>query len=120
MLDLLAAAQNAPFSIALSVMLGIAALEAVATLMGMGLSGPLDALLPDVGVDAAVDALHTPPQAVHGRPLAGEARAWLPIRRVPNWRCWGRFPTSRTKLSFIPMRRLCREQSEPGQRGTTA
>jgi len=83
MLDLLAAAQNAPFSIALSVMLGIAALEAVATLMGMGLSGPLDALLPDVGVDAEVDALHTPPEAVLGRSFAGEALAWLQIGRVP-------------------------------------
>jgi len=81
MLDLLAAAQNAPFSIALVVMMGIAAVELVATVLGTGLSGPLDALLHDVHLD--MHALHTPTDAALHHGFFTGALAWLQVGRVP-------------------------------------
>lgn len=47
MLDLLAADENLPFGIALALMGFLALLEGVGMLLGAGLSGLLDALLPD-------------------------------------------------------------------------
>ena len=55
MMDLLLAPQNVAFSIALAVMLGIAAIEGVMTLFGAGLSGILDSLVGDFDLDADVD-----------------------------------------------------------------
>jgi hypothetical protein len=55
MIELLGAEQNLPFTVALAVMLGIALLEVVGTLMGLGFSNLLDTLLPDIDVDLDVD-----------------------------------------------------------------
>ena len=46
---------NQPFAIALALMLLIAVLEGVTTLLGMGLSGFLDSLIPEMDVDLDVD-----------------------------------------------------------------
>lgn len=54
--------QNLPFAVALALMMLIAVLEGVTTVLGMGLSGILDSLMPemdvdiDIGMDADVDA----------------------------------------------------------------
>jgi hypothetical protein len=83
MLEHFAAAQNAPFAIALVVMLGIALIEAVAMLIGTGLSGLLDGLFDhDVDVDVDLHA-HAPADALLHRDYFSEALAWLQIGRVP-------------------------------------
>lgn len=55
MLELIVAPPNAPFAIALLVMLGIAAIEGVATLFGAGLTSLLDGLVGDVDFDVDID-----------------------------------------------------------------
>lgn len=61
MLEFITASPNMAFSVALAVMLGIAALEIVTTLIGFSLSSVLDDMLPDfdapeVDLDAEMDA----------------------------------------------------------------
>ena len=59
-MDFLFAPQNLPFAVAIGVMLGIAVLEGVLTVIGLGFSSLLDNLLPDgladLDLDADVDA----------------------------------------------------------------
>jgi len=55
MIDLLSADQNAPFTIALIVMVGMAVLEVVSLLLGVGLSQAIDSMVPDIDVDIDVD-----------------------------------------------------------------
>lgn len=55
MLELLFASENMLFTVALIVVLIIGLLEGVTTLLGFGLSGLLDSLLPDVDLDVDVD-----------------------------------------------------------------
>jgi len=52
MLQLLSADQSLPFSVSLAIMFGIAFMEGVSTLLGAGLSHLIDALIPDLHVDA--------------------------------------------------------------------
>lgn len=51
MWELLTASENLAFSVSLTVMLIIAVLEGVLSVLGTGLSGTLDALLPELDVD---------------------------------------------------------------------
>lgn len=55
---MLTASHNLPFIVALGVMLGLALLEVGTTLLGAGLSGLVDGLLPDfdLGLDTDIDA----------------------------------------------------------------
>jgi hypothetical protein len=78
MLEFLAADQNLPFSVALAVMLCIALLEGIATLLGAGISGLLDNLIPDFDVDVDIDASET----VTATPLS-KLLGWLRIGQVP-------------------------------------
>ena len=55
MLDFLLASQNLPFTVSLTVMLALAVLEGITTVLGMGISGFIDGLIPDVDVDLDVD-----------------------------------------------------------------
>ena len=51
MFEFITADANMPFAIALTVMLGIALLEGVAMLLGAGLSGFIDSMMPEFDVD---------------------------------------------------------------------
>lgn len=82
MIDFVTASQNMPFSVALAVMFGIAVLEGVATLLGVGFSHLLDALLPDLDIDlhihADVDASELPAATGLSKFLS-----WLRVGQVP-------------------------------------
>lgn len=94
---------NAPFAVALAIMLALAILEAAGAIIGMALSRAVDAVLPDVlsgpdAIDLDVDAgLDTAPDLDSGVQVDGghdglsggmphtltEAIGWLRIGRVP-------------------------------------
>ena len=70
------AAENLPFSVALMVMLGMALLEGVGLLLGAGLSGLVDALLPDIEVDVDLHDVQTPG-------ALSQFLGWLYVGKVP-------------------------------------
>lgn len=76
MLEFLAADQNLPFTVSLTVMFGIALLEGVATLLGAGISGFLDTLIPDLDLNTGMDLDST------GSPLT-RLLGWLRVGQVP-------------------------------------
>lgn len=101
MIDFVLQEANRPFVIAIAIMFGIAILEGVTSVLGVGISRLLESIIPDsvgdVDVDAAVDAdvdidadidadadLHA---GVHGGdgPSAALSRllGWLSVGRVP-------------------------------------
>ncbi|MAE95594.1 MAG: hypothetical protein CL910_13125 [Deltaproteobacteria bacterium] len=82
MIDFLFLPQNFPFAVALTVMLGIAVMEGVATLVGAGLSGLIEAVFPDfdLDVDMEVDA---DGDAAPGAGFFTGLLGWLHIGRVP-------------------------------------
>lgn len=95
MLDLIGAPENAPFSIALVVMMGIALVEGVLSLAGAGLSGLIDSLVADADLDADLDPgleldgdadLHTHASGHHVMLDSGflsQTMAWLHFGKVP-------------------------------------
>ncbi len=76
MINFMLEAANTPFSIALAIMLLIAAIEGVGTLLGFALSGLLDNLMPELDID-----VETPELNDHG--AFGEFLTWLRLREVP-------------------------------------
>lgn len=85
MLDLLLQPALIPFAVALGLMLAIALIEVVTVLMGMGLSGAIDSLLPDVDmpdVDLDLDAGEAA-DGLSSPGVLGMFAAWLCIGRVP-------------------------------------
>lgn len=79
MLEFITADQNLPFSVALALMTLLALLEGVGMLLGAGLSGLVDALLPDSlvpDIDAEVPDVSTP------GPISA-LLGWLYIGKVP-------------------------------------
>lgn len=78
MLELLSTSENQIFAISLIIMLVIAVMEGVATLLGGGLSGFLDAMLPEVDVDIDVDT----DADIDGGPFT-ELLGWLRVGQVP-------------------------------------
>jgi len=78
MLGFLTASQNMPFTISLVVMFGIALLEGVATLLGAGLSGFLDSLIPDIDIDPTLDLSDVSSTSPFTRLLG-----WLRVGEVP-------------------------------------
>ena len=81
MIALLTAGENKVFLIALAVMLLIALLEGVASVLGSGLSGLLDSLIPDVDGDVVVDIDLDGPQT--SPPALTRFLSWLRIGEVP-------------------------------------
>lgn len=80
MIALLTAGENKIFLIALAVMLMIALLEGVASLLGAGLSGLLDSLIPEVDADVVdIDLDATAPHP----PALTRFLSWLRIGEVP-------------------------------------
>lgn len=55
MFDLIFESQNLPFSVSLALMLAMALLEGVGTILGAGISGFLDSIVPDFDFDIDID-----------------------------------------------------------------
>jgi len=69
---------NFPFSVALVIVAILAAIEGVGLLIGAGIFGFLDGLLPDIDIDLDIDAPDlTAPS------LSGQFLTWLRIGKVP-------------------------------------
>ncbi len=90
MIAFVLADQNLPFAVALALMLLIAVLEGVTTLLGMGLSGFLDSLIPEMDVDLDVDVdmdvdmdvdVHS--AEFHPGTSLSKVLSWLRIGQVP-------------------------------------
>lgn len=75
--ELLFSPATIPFSVALGLMVCISLLEGVATLLGIGLSGMLDGLIPEIDTEVDVD-----PQVPEAGGLS-RALGWLHVGRVP-------------------------------------
>jgi hypothetical protein len=80
MLEFATQTENLWFSIALTVMFGIALLEGIMTLFGMALSSLLDTLLPDFDADVGVDAGDVEIQSPNG---LSRLLGWLRFGKVP-------------------------------------
>ena len=78
MINFLLASQNMPFTVALAVMLIIAFLEGASTLLGAGISGFIDSLLPELDIDADIDSPDFETSGVFSKLLS-----WLRIGEVP-------------------------------------
>jgi len=73
---------NLPFAVALLVMVGLGLIEGIGTMLGLGLSGLLDSLLPDLDMDLDLDAdIDGPDVAAPG--LFQQLLGWFHIGRVP-------------------------------------
>jgi len=87
MFEVLAAAPNQPFAIALGIMLALAALEVLGLVLGAGLSDAIDSVLPDLDFDADIDLdLDLDADgldAVEGPGILLSALSWLCIGKVP-------------------------------------
>jgi len=79
--------------VAIMVMFGIALLEGVATLLGAGLSGFLDSLLPDVDVDVDLDT----DTSIDG----SEVPAIAPLTRLLGWLRIGKVPVLVLLVVFL-------------------
>jgi hypothetical protein len=83
LVHLLSSPETFPFVVALGLMFVIGMLEGLSTLMGMGLSGFLDGMIPEFDVDADFDADvdgdgHIPDAGVFSKVLG-----WMHVGRVP-------------------------------------
>lgn len=93
MWDLFIASENLPFSIALTLMVGIAILEGVTTILGVAVSELVDAMVPefdaDIDVDLDVDADADLDLGVDGTdgadsvPALSQFLGWLRVGQVP-------------------------------------
>jgi hypothetical protein len=90
---------TAPFSVALIVMLAIAAAEIVGAMFGVAPSGVLDSMLPDLEVDAdlggAGSALDADAPSMPDAPGAG------PLSAVLGWLCVGKVPILVLLIAFL-------------------
>jgi len=89
MTSFLLAAQNAPFAVALALMVGIGFLELVSFIMGAGVSEMLEGVLPemnDVDFDVDADVSGNVDSATAGADSVGaalRALSWLGLGKVP-------------------------------------
>lgn len=84
------AIENLPFTIALAFMLGIALLEGLSALLGLGISSFLDSLLPDVEMDLDADG-----------PDAGELGSPAALSRLLGWINFGKVPVLVLLVLFL-------------------
>ena len=78
MIGFLLASQNLPFTVAITLMLGIACLEGITTLLGVGISSLLESVVPDLDLDVDLDS----PEMSSGSILT-KVLGWLRIGEVP-------------------------------------
>lgn len=76
MWEFITAAENLPFSVALAVMIALALLEGVGMLIGAGLSGFVDNLLPDIEIDVDVPDVQSPG-------AISQLLGWLYVGKIP-------------------------------------
>lgn len=76
MWDFITAAENLPFSVALAVMLALALLEGVGMLLGAGISGFVDSLLPDIDIDVDLPDVQSPG-------VVSQILGWLYVGKIP-------------------------------------
>jgi len=95
--------ETAPFAIALSLMLLIAAVELVGALMGMPASAMLDSLLPEIDADVDLDLeadysggpLDADAPSVPNAPSSG------PLSQILGWLCVGKVPVLVLLIVFL-------------------
>lgn len=95
MLEFITASQNMPFTVALTVMLGMAVLEGITTLLGAGISSFLDSLLPDIDVDMDVD------MGADSDMGASEVPAVTPLSKILGWLRVGQVPVLVLLVIFL-------------------
>ena len=78
MIEFVAASENLPFTVAITVMLIIALLEGITTVLGAGLSSVFETLLPDIDLDVDLEA--SGPQT--STPMI-RLLGWMRIGKVP-------------------------------------
>ncbi len=76
MWEFITATENLPFSVALAVMLALGLLEGVGMLLGAGLSGFIDSLLPDVNFHLDMPDVQSPG-------ILSQVLGWLYVGKVP-------------------------------------
>ncbi|MCX2723458.1 YqiJ family protein [Roseibium salinum] len=115
MFGFILADQNTPFAVSLGLMIAIAAAEGVGTLMGLGLSGLIDSLLPDFDVpdvdlpdtDAAAFDASVSGGILHGDfEVAGtgadaSAAGQGVFSQILGWLCFGRVPALVILVIFL-------------------
>ena len=79
MIEFILADENLPFSIAITVMIGIAVLEGITTLLGVGLSNMLESLLPSIELPET----QMPMDDSHAGSTLSKLLGWLRIGEVP-------------------------------------
>lgn len=82
MAEFLLVSENIPFTIALAVMMILAALEVLSNLMGLGIFSFIDSFLPDVDIDLDPAADSVLPDAGYATSLS-RMLAWFYIGEVP-------------------------------------
>ncbi|MFA9480374.1 YqiJ family protein [Phycisphaerales bacterium AB-hyl4] len=92
MFEFLLATENLPFTIALGVMVLLGLLEGVTTVLGMGASSFLDAVLPDVDIDADLDINTFDLTTADGDLDLGDVASHGPVAKLMGWMHIGRVP----------------------------
>jgi hypothetical protein len=76
MWDFVTAPQNLPFSVALTIMFGLALLEGAGLLLGAGLSSVLDKLVPGIDIDVDLPDVQSPG-------MVSQLLGWLYVGKLP-------------------------------------
>jgi len=76
MWDFVTAAENLPFSVALTIMVGLAVMEGVGMLLAAGISSLVDTMLPDVEIDVDAPDVHSPG-------MISQFLGWLYVGKLP-------------------------------------
>ena len=95
--------ETAPFAIALSLMLLIAAVELVGALMGMPASAILDSLLPEIDADVDLDleADYSGGPLDADAPSVPNAPSPGPLSQILGWLCVGKVPVLVLLIVFL-------------------
>ena len=101
MIEFLSAPQNFPFSVALALMLGLAFLEGVGTLLGLGFSSFMETLLPEIDSDIDIDGDLDAHNAHPGSFDASEVPATASLSRILSWLRIGKVPVLILLIIFL-------------------
>ena len=87
MIEFIAASENLPFTVAISVMLIIALMEGITTVLGAGLSSVLETLLPEIDMDVELES--------------GSGQQTTPMLRFLGWLKVGQVPFLMLLVIFL-------------------